>query len=328
MTRWWWGQVVCVALGLGNSVRLGAQEGAAASVLPPKPTLQWYDLGERGTYGYSRPRPLQSVRNAPGTIARTVAFAARPNQLMEWGATAATTALSIAADEWLLRESRGLARAVNLPRDHPSYNVRVGSLKIVPLPTTLGSAIYFLGDGATSLGVAGGFVAFGAIRHDNRASRTASQITESLLAAGTFTQIIKRVTGRQTPSEATEPRGRWNWFPSFSDYNDNVPGHDAFPSGHLAVATATVEVVARNYPEKRYVRPLGYSLLAMLSFSMVNNGVHWASDYPLAIALGRTVANVSVGRGRTTRSADGSADTGVRPVIGPGRVGVMIPIGR
>jgi len=285
-------------------------------------------MGTHGTFGYSRPKFLQSIRNVPATLAGTVAFSARREQLTEWAVVIGSTAVTIAADEWLLDQTRDLAHAVDLPRNHPSVNVRLGSLKIVPLPTTLGSAIYFLGDGAVSLGVAGGFFAFGAAKKDNRAFRTASQITESLLAAGTVTQILKHATGRQTPSEATIPRGKWNWFPSLSDYNKNVPGHDAFPSGHLAVATATVEAVALNYPERGFVRPLGYSLLTLLSFAMVNNGVHWASDYPLAIALGRTVAGVAVRSGRSVREPASGQAARIQPLIAPGRLGVLIPLGR
>ena len=164
------------------------------------------------------------------------------------------------------------------------------------------------------------------MQHDNRAFRTASEITESLLAAGTFTQVLKHVTGRQTPSAATVPRGRWNWFPGLHDYNANVPGHDAFPSGHLAVALATVEVVALNYPERTFVRPVGYSLLTLLSVAMVNNGVHWASDYPMAIALGRTVAGIAVRHGRTVQDGSSRAKR-VQPLFEPGRVGVLIPLG-
>jgi hypothetical protein len=39
--------------------------------------------------------------------------------------------------------------------------------------------------------------------------------------------------------------------------------------------------------------------MTVLAFAMVNNGVHWFSDYPLAIALGYTFAKVAVNRGRT-----------------------------
>lgn len=322
-------RVVGAALLVASVARVAGAQPASLNTTPDSavtPRVQWYDLGPHGRFGYSSPRLLQSLRNAPGTIVGTVGFAARRQQALNWGLVIATTAVTIAADEWTLDRTRAMARTVGLPPNHPSVNLRLGQLKLVPVPTTLGSALYFLGDGAASLSVAGGFLALGALRDDHRASRTASQITESLLAAGTFTQIVKYLTGRQTPSEATEARGRWHWFPSWSEYNANVPAHDAFPSGHLAVATATVEVIAQNYPEKRIVRPVGYTLLTALSFAMVNNGVHWASDYPLALALGRTVATVAVTRGRVESERRTDQAMQVQPLVAPGRLGVSIPM--
>ncbi len=66
--------------------------------------------------------------------------------------------------------------------------------------------------------------------------------------------------------------------------------YDAFPSGHIATMMSVVTILADNYPEKRYIRPVGYSLMGLVGFAMLNNQVHWASDYPLAIALGYVCA--------------------------------------
>jgi hypothetical protein len=40
--------------------------------------------------------------------------------------------------------------------------------------------------------------------------------------------------------------------------------------------------------------------MTALSFQMVNNGVHWISDYPLAIGMGYLFGQVAVDRGRKT----------------------------
>ena len=61
---------------------------------------------------------------------------------------------------------------------------------------------------------------------------------------------------------------------------------------------ATVTVIADNYPEYKYIRPLGYSLMALLGYSMINNGVHWASDYPLGLAIGYGFAKVITNRNK------------------------------
>ena len=291
---------------------------------------QWYRLGEQGTFTFQRPVRLRSLREIPATVGGAFGLAIAPRNLPEWGAVLVSTAALISADEYLVDKTRMVARHVGLPPNHPSINLRFAGMKL-PIPSTLGSAIYFLGDGTSDLLVAGGFLVHGLRSNDNRALTTASEITTGLVSLGVYTQLLKRAFGRQTPSEATEPRGRWRPFAPMSDYNANVPGYDAMPSGHLAAAMSTVEIVALNYPEKRYVRPLGYSLMTVLSFAMVNNGVHWASDYPLALLIGGGVARVTVARGRTVWPTAGEgARTGwsVDPIVTPQRLGLSITLPR
>jgi hypothetical protein len=51
-------------------------------------------------------------------------------------------------------------------------------------------------------------------------------------------------------------------------------------------ATAALYVIMGNYPEKKWIKPVGYTLLGALSFQMVQSSVHWASDYPVALVMG------------------------------------------
>ena len=39
--------------------------------------------------------------------------------------------------------------------------------------------------------------------------------------------------------------------------------------------------------------------MGLLGYSMLNNGVHWASDYPIGIAIGYAFAKIAVRNGRT-----------------------------
>ena len=39
--------------------------------------------------------------------------------------------------------------------------------------------------------------------------------------------------------------------------------------------------------------------MGLLGYAMLNNGVHWASDYPVGIALGYAFAKIAVRNGRT-----------------------------
>jgi hypothetical protein len=65
------------------------------------------------------------------------------------------------------------------------------------------------------------------------------------------------------------------------------------PSGHIMTATLVFTIIKNNYPDHDYwLTPMEYVWLSLLGFEMMNNGVHWASDYPLGIATGYVVGNI------------------------------------
>lgn len=143
-----------------------------------------------------------------------------------------------------------------------------------------------IGDGSSQFGLAGGFALYGFITNDNRALRTASEIVEAVLASGAVVQLLKHITGRESPFISTKPAGAWRFFPNQIDYLKHVPAYDAFPSGHMTTSLAAFIVIAENYPELKWIKPVSYSLEVLLGISMVNTGIHWYSDYPLAVFLG------------------------------------------
>ncbi|MDR3668077.1 MAG: phosphatase PAP2 family protein [Ignavibacteriaceae bacterium] len=151
-----------------------------------------------------------------------------------------------------------------------------------------------LGDGRTQFGLSGVYAIYGFIFNDNRALRTASEITEAVLASGAVVQVLKHITGRQSPFVSTMPGGRWDFFPNQINYHKHVPSYDAFPSGHVTTALATVVVIGENYPNIKWIEPLGYTLTGLLAISMVNTGIHWYSDYPLAVVLGYSFGMIAV----------------------------------
>ena len=60
--------------------------------------------------------------------------------------------------------------------------------------------------------------------------------------------------------------------------------------------TAAKDLSGGFYPEKKWIKPVGYSLIGLTGFAMMNNKVHWAGDYPLAIALGYVAGCITVNR--------------------------------
>ncbi|MHB8852158.1 MAG: phosphatase PAP2 family protein [Ignavibacteriaceae bacterium] len=149
------------------------------------------------------------------------------------------------------------------------------------------------GNGTYQFLSAAAFAIPGLVFHDETAIRTGSNIAEAILTTGIFVQFLKRLTGRQSPIASTENGGDWQLGPSISQYQKNQPKYYSFPSGHLSTATAVITVIANNYPDQKWIRPVSYPLLALLGFSLVNKGMHWYSDLPLAYFLGYTFGNIA-----------------------------------
>ena len=141
--------------------------------------------------------------------------------------------------------------------------------------------------------LAGGLFLYGKITHNKKPVYVASDLTETFITMGITTQIFKRISGRQSPFTSTDEGGVWRPFPKFRQYQVNTPEYDAFPSGHLATMMATVTTVALNYPGKKWIKPVGYTLMGLTGLAMINTDVHWMSDYPLALALGYISAKIT-----------------------------------
>lgn len=157
----------------------------------------------------------------------------------------------------------------------------------------LSNWMVFTGDGRFQFGIVGAFAAYGFAFDDHRALRTASKTTEAILACGGVVQLLKHITGRESPFVSTKRTGAWRFFPNQIQYSKHVPHYDAFPSGHLATATTTLIVIADNYPELVWLKPVGYVALAAISSSLVAYGIHWWSDFPLALALGYSFGEIA-----------------------------------
>ncbi len=214
------------------------------------------------------------------------------------------TGILLALDQPILDGSQRFAKHIGLlsEGDDGRQTTVVASVNLfgikAPLHVPRGpvATMYYLGDGLTALSIVGGLATYGSLLSDRRAQHTASQIMEALLLTGMGSVILKTSTGRESPFKATAPGGVWRPFPGPKRYLQDVPNYDAFPSGHVATLMATLRVLAENYPEKIWIRPLGYSALGLLSFGMLANGVHWASDYPLGMAMGYVAAGVVLQR--------------------------------
>jgi membrane-associated phospholipid phosphatase len=183
------------------------------------------------------------------------------------------------------------------------------------------------GDGRTQFMLAGAFGAYGLALGDDKALRTGTQIIEVVFASGAVVQVLKHVTGRESPIVRTTPTGIWRPFPSQIDYHRHVPQHDAFPSGHICTSMATVTVIAENYPDTKWIRPVGYTLTALVGIGMANNGIHWYSDYPLGLFLGYTFGMLAAhpeGIDGEDPAEPGTPKVSVSPTLQPDGAGLSL----
>lgn len=260
--------------------------------------MQVYEIDDT-TFIYPKPRPFSFITKIPATYVGAARIAFKKESLKNWGIIAGSTAILILLDDEIAKKVQQASRHIGLDATriyHKGLSFNIGSteLDIYEPPGNLNTAIYSIGEGIPPLLLGAGLWGFGLAKKDYRAISTASQIVQATTAAGFMTQFFKRTTGRESPFRATRPGGAWRPFPKPSVYQKNVPMYDAFPSGHMGTLAATYVVITENYPEKRWIKPVGISIMTLVGLSMINNDVHWASDYPLAVGMGYAFGKATV----------------------------------
>ena len=257
-------------------------------------------------YIYDKPKPFEFITQIPKTFQAAAKYSFRKESIPALSLIVGSSLVLIALDQQILDGVRNISDAIRLnpTRDYKTligFNLGSTSVKVYEAPQNLNSIFYSIGEGSTSVLISGGLFAFGKIKKDYRALQTASQIMQAQLVMGLTTQIIKRVSGRESPFRRTAPGGVWSPLTSPSFYQNNVSRFDAFPSGHLGTMMATTIVLLENYPEKKWIKPVAYGLMGVVCFAMINNEVHWAGDYPLALGLGYVTGKATVRLNRLIR---------------------------
>ncbi len=258
-----------------------------------------YRVAPHMEYVFTRPKTFTFIPYSASDLKLFTKNTFRRDNWTRLGLIMAGTGVLFALDQAIVDEAQRLARRWHIPADNKVKAVANVAGFPIYVPNSTGSALYYLGDGSMHFMIAGSFLTYGLIKSDNRALQTTSQLAEGMITVGIVTQIIKHVTGHETPCRSSAPGGVWRPFPNQIEYHKHVSTYDAFPSGHLATAMMTVTVLAENYPGNKLIRPIGYTLMTVLGFQMLNNGVHWASDYPVGIAIGYSMAKLALSRGRT-----------------------------
>ncbi len=256
---------------------------------------------------FHAPRIYDFAKNIPGDWVEFGRRTGKKNGLITLGAVAVSTAILVVFDQDITDGVQQFGLWAGIDPERKNFNAisfKAGgtNVDLLDLPQNANTTLYFIGEGWPSIALASGILVNGLIKHDQRDVATASQFAECYIAMGITTQLIKHLSGRESPFVATSPGGKWRLFPNPKTYQKSVPKYDAFPSGHMATAMATVTILATNYPEHTYIKPVGYSMMTLIGLAMVNNGVHWMSDYPLSIAMGYTFAKIATSRGVTIKA--------------------------
>lgn len=278
--------IIILLVGLRSSIAIGQEL--------VKDT-QSFTMQDGTVYTYQKPKFFDMVTEVPKDLIDLGKFVVQKENLIWTSAALGSTLALLPFDQKLLDNAQELGEPLGLA-DDVRY-IRVFQIELIP--QDINGAIYYLGNGLTPILVSSGFYLVGLINDDYRALNTSSELIEVLISSGVVTQTIKRVTGRESPVAAIEngnPGGHWTPFPSFKAYQTQTPSYDAMPSGHLTTYMAALTVLTTNYPDNKYLKPIGYSLMALLGFEMMSSRVHWVSDYPLAILIGYAIGKNAANR--------------------------------
>lgn len=130
-----------------------------------------------------------------------------------------------------------------------------------------------------------------AVGHLTRMPRLADaglHITEAVLLAASVTGLGKGIFGRALPNVNVNNPDDFQFFRGFHDKNGPFV---SFPSGHAAASFAMAAVVTgevdRWHPGLAHiVGPIAYGGAGLVGLARMYQNVHWASDLPLAAAIG------------------------------------------
>lgn len=226
-----------------------------------------------------------------------------PEDLKEFGKAA------VAKENVPILVGVGALTAITVATDFESWmaaKIPTGEHQPVRKFANMGVSI---GDGFFQFGIVGGFAAAGSATGNKRFLRTASQITESILATGIVVQIIKHVTGRESPFSSESRTGVWRVFPDQAEYMKDFQKFDAVPSGHLSTAVTTFIVIQENFPEQKWIPYVGWPVMGWVAFGLAGTSIHWWSDYPIAIAIGYSFAKIITRENRTGTQGQSSSES-------------------
>lgn len=105
--------------------------------------------------------------------------------------------------------------------------------------------------------------------------------SKAVVISSTIFTLSKNIIRRGRPDVTDNP---FDFAPPFSKVR-----YKSFPSGHTTIAFAIATSLAEEFPDKKWIAPVAYTLASMTGISRLYHNRHWASDVFIGAALGHFV---------------------------------------
>jgi membrane-associated phospholipid phosphatase len=157
--------------------------------------------------------------------------------------------------------------------------------------------------------IGGSLFAYGKLKKDDEAVGASYSVLQSTIIAFSYNTLLKAITGRPNPDwRHTEDMNDLSKTFRFGFLRGGV--FWGWPSGHTSSTMAVVSALTSFYPDKTWLKIVGYSYVAymMLGVSSVNRGgMHWFSDAVAASLMSYAIGSTT---GKYYRSKFGQNNSG------------------
>jgi membrane-associated phospholipid phosphatase len=136
--------------------------------------------------------------------------------------------------------------------------------------------------------IGAGLYAAGRLTRMPRLASGALHMTEAVLLAASITGLGKGISGRALPSVNDSNPQNFQFGRGFHDGNGPFV---SFPSGHAAASFAMAAALTSEADQwrpglGRIIGPIAYGSAGLVGLARMYQNDHWASDLPLAMAIG------------------------------------------
>ena len=210
------------------------------------------------------------------------------------------------------RAARGLQQQQFQRNDDLQHTARDLSFLGGPGPFVIGASLY----------------AAGRMTRMPRLASAGLHMTEAVLLAASITGLGKGFSGRALPSVNDSNPENFQFGRGFHDGNGPFV---SFPSGHAAASFAMAAALTSEADQwhpglARIIGPIAYGGAGLVGLARMYQNVHWASDLPLAAAIGTwsglTVVARSHPHARQSNTRTGLPD----PIVEMLRSTTVVPV--